>query len=57
MDKCQSRPIWRDSYEEALREIRAAHERVLETTEVLRSDIERLSQGVRDAPQTLPQEP
>ena len=40
------------SYEEALQEIRAACKRVLETAKVLRSDIERLSQGMRDAPQT-----
>ena len=39
----------RESYEEALK---AAHQRVLETTEALRSDIERLSQGTRDVPQT-----
>ena len=37
----------RESYEEALK---VAHQRVLETAEVLRSDIERLSQGMRDVP-------
>ena len=39
----------RESYEEALK---AAHQWVLETAAVLRSDIERLSQGIRDIPQT-----
>ena len=52
MDEYQSRPIRRDSYEETLQEIRAACYRVLETNEVLRSDIERLRQGVREASQT-----
>ena len=37
----------RESYEEALR---AACKRSLETTEVLRNNIERLSQGMRDVP-------
>ena len=49
MDKCLSRLSRRESYEEALR---AAHQRVWETAEVLRSDIERLSQGMRDVPWT-----
>ena len=40
----------RESYEEALK---AACQRALETAEVLRSDIERLSQGMRDVPQNL----
>ena len=39
----------RESYEEALK---VACQRVLQTAEVLRSDIERLSQGMRDVPQT-----
>ena len=52
MDECWSRPIRRDSYEVTLWEIRAAHQRVLETAKVLRSDIERLSWGVREATQT-----
>ena len=47
-----SRSRRRDSYEEALKEIRAACQRALEATEVLKSDIERLSQGMRDAPWT-----
>ena len=55
MDECRSRPIRRDSYEEALQEIRAAFQRVLETAEVLRSYIERLSQEVREAPWTCSQ--
>ena len=37
----------RESYKEALK---AACQRVLETAAVLRSDIERLSQGMRDVP-------
>ena len=37
----------RELYEEALK---VACQRALETTEVLRSDIERLSQGTRDVP-------
>ena len=37
----------RESYEEVLR---VAHQRVLETAEVLEGDIKRLSQGIRDAP-------
>ena len=52
MDRCWSRPIRRDSYEEAIWEIRVACQRALETAKLLRSDIERLSQGVRDAPWT-----
>ena len=51
VDECQSRPR-RDLYEEALQEIRAACQRALEAAEVLRSDIERLSWGMRGAPQT-----
>ena len=47
-----SRPRRRGSYEEALQEIRAACQRVLEATEVLKSDIERLSWGMRDVPWT-----
>ena len=39
----------RELYEEALK---AAHQRPVETAEVLRRDIERLSQGMRDVPQT-----
>ena len=50
VDEHRSRPRRRDSYEEALQEIRAAHQRALEATEVLKSDIERLSQGMRDVP-------
>ena len=38
-----------ESYDEVLR---VAQQRALETTEVLPGDIERLSQGMRDAPQT-----
>ena len=38
-----SRPRRRGSYEEALWEIRAACQRALEATEVLKSDIEKLS--------------
>ena len=55
MDECQSRPIRISSYEEALQEIRAVHQRALETAKMLRSDIERLSWGVRDAPWTWSQ--
>ena len=44
MDKCLSRLSRRESDEEALK---VACQRALETTEVLRSDIERLSQGMR----------
>ena len=50
MDKCWSRLSRRDSYEEALWEIKVACQRVLEATKVLRSDIERLSGAMRDAP-------
>ena len=46
----RSRPRRRGLYEEALQEIRAVCQWALETAEVLRSDIERLSQGMRDAP-------
>ena len=49
MDECLFRLSRRESYEEALK---VAHQRPLETTEVLRSDIERLSQGMRDVPWT-----
>ena len=52
VDEHQSRPRRRDSYEETLQEIRAACQRVLEAAEVLKSDIERLSWGMRDVPQT-----
>ena len=52
VDEHQSRPRRRDSYEEALWEIRAAHQRVLEAAKVLKSDIVRLSQGMRDVPWT-----
>ena len=48
-DECLSRLSRRELYEEALK---VAHQRALETAEVLRSDIERLSQGMRDVPQT-----
>ena len=49
---CLSRPTRKDSYEETLQEIRVAHQRVLDTAKVLRNDIERLSWGVRETPQT-----
>ena len=49
MDGCLSRLSRRQSYEEA---IRAACQRVLETAEVLRSDLKRLSQVMRDVPWT-----
>ena len=52
MDEFLSRLSRRDSYEETLWEIREACQRVLETAEVLRSDNERLSRGMRDAPQS-----
>ena len=42
-------PSRRDSYKET---IKVAHQRALEMVEVLRSDIERLSQGMRDVPRT-----
>ena len=46
----QSRPRRReDPHEEALQEARAAHQGVLKAAQVLKSDIERLSQGMRDA--------
>ena len=32
--------------------LKVAHQRALEMAEVLRSNIERLSQGMRDVPQT-----
>ena len=48
-----SRPRRRgDSHEEALWEARVAHQMVLEATQVLKSDIKRLSWGMRDAPST-----
>ena len=50
VDEHQSRPRRRDSYEEALWEIRAAYQRLLVAAKVLKSDIERLSRGMRDAP-------
>ena len=43
IDKYQSRPRRRDSYKEALWEIRVALQRLLEAAKVLKSDIERLS--------------
>ena len=43
------RPSRRESYEEVFR---VACQRALETAEVLQGDIERLSRGMRDAPQT-----
>ena len=49
INECQSR---RDSYEEAPWEIRVACQRALEVAKVLRSDIERLSWGMRDSPRT-----
>ena len=52
VDKHQSRPRRGDSYEEVLQEVRTAHQRVLEATQVLKSDIERLSWGMRDMPLT-----
>ena len=45
VDECLSRLSRRESYEEALK---ATYQRALETAEVLRSDIERLSWGMRD---------
>ena len=53
VDKHRSRPRRRaDLHEEALQEARAAHQRVLEATQVLESDIERLSWGMRDVSST-----
>ena len=46
-DECLSRLSRRESYEEALK---VTCQRALESAEVLRSDIERLSQGMRDIP-------
>ena len=44
-----SRPKRReDPHEEAIQEVRAAHQRVLEAVQVLESDIVRLSQGLRN---------
>ena len=37
-----------DPHDEALQEARVAHQRALEAAQVLESDIERLSQGLRD---------
>ena len=49
VNESQSRPrVREDPHEEALREARAAHQRVLEAAQVLESDNERLSQGLRD---------
>ena len=49
VDEPQSRPRRKgDSHEEALWEARTAHQRALEAAQVLESDIERLSQGMRD---------
>ena len=53
VDKPWSRPRRRgDSHEEALWEARTAHQRVLEAAQVLKRNIERLSQGMRDVQQT-----
>ena len=50
VNESQSRPRGRgDPHEEALWEARVAHQRLLEAAQVLESDIERLSQGLRDA--------
>ena len=50
-----SRPRGReDPHEEALQEARSAHQRVLEAAQVLKSDIDRLSQGMRDVQGTCP---
>ena len=55
VNKSQSRPRgWEDPHEETLQEVWAAHQRVLEAAQVLESDIERLSQGLRDAQQSHP---
>ena len=55
VDEPQSRPRRRgDSHEEALQEARVAHQRALEAAQVLESDIERLSQGLRDVQWTHP---
>ena len=52
VDEPQSKPRRRgDSHEEALWEARTACQRVLEAAQVLKSDIERLSQGMRDVQQ------
>ena len=48
-DKEQVRLNQQGSYEEALR---VAHQRALDTTKALKSDIERLSQRRRDRSQT-----
>ena len=50
VNESQSRPRGRgDLHKDALWEARAACQRVLEAAQVLESDIERLSQGLRDA--------
>ena len=55
VNESQSRPRGRgDPHEEALQEARVAPQRVLEAAQVLESDIERLSQGLRDAQQSDP---
>ena len=49
VNESQSRPRGRgDPHEEALWEAKAAHQRVLEAAQVLESNIERLSCGLRD---------
>ena len=49
VDELQSRPRRRGNlHEEALQEARTACQRVLEAVQVLKSDIERLSQRMRD---------
>ena len=55
VDKLWSRPRRRrDSHEEALWKARTACQRALEAAQVLKSDIERLSWGMRDVQQTHP---
>ena len=54
-NESRSRPrVGEDPHEEALWEARVAHQRVLEAAQVLKSNIERLSQGLRDVQQTYP---
>ena len=49
VNESQSRPMGReDPHEEALWEAREAFQRALEAAQVLETDIERLSQGLRD---------
>ena len=55
VNKSQSWPRWRgDPHEEALWEARTAWQRVLEAAQVLEGNIERLSQGLRDAQWSCP---